>query len=359
VYEEVERDSSWGQSLSPANKQMLLGEDFVPLSQLSGAFLQPKSGLHLQFAYFESSLAVRYLIDEHGLPLLQKLLVDLGAGVPLVDAMERRYGQMGKLDEDFQRYAQEQAGAYLHQTDFTPREELADFPMQGGVTELQQWLAVHPQNYFAQRQLAELQIADKDWSAARTAVERLLELFPEDAAKGGGLMLLALIAREQGDVAQERDALERLVAISSDDLPALQRLIELDRIAEDWEGLAKTARLMLAAQPLLAAGHEALVDAARRIGRPAEAIQSLRALQELQPLDPVGLHFQLAQALTEADRLEEARREVLLALEETPRYRLAQKLLVNIHARLNTRRLRFEVEAPDNGHAPHPAINAR
>ncbi|MCA9157310.1 MAG: tetratricopeptide repeat protein [Planctomycetales bacterium] len=359
VYEEVERDSSWGQSLTPANKQMLLGEDFVPLSQLSAAFLQPKSGLHLQFAYFESSLAVRYLIDEHGLPLLQKLLVDLGAGVPLVDAMERRYGQMGKLDEDFQRYAREQANSYLHQTDFTPREELADFPMQGGVTELQQWLAVHPQNYFAQRKLAELQIADKDWSAARTAVERLLELYPEDAEKGGGLMLMALIAREQGDAASEREALQRLVAISSDDLPALQRLIELNRQAEDWEGLAKTARLMLAAQPLLTTGHAALVEAATHLEHPADGIQSLRALQELQPLDPAGLHYQLAQALTEADRLEQARREVLLALEETPRYRLAQKLLVNIHARLNTRRLRFEVEAPDNGHAPHPAINAR
>lgn len=359
VYEEVERDSSWGQSLTPANKQMLLGEDFVPLSQLSAAFLQPKSGLHLQFAYFESSLAVRYLIDEHGLPLLQKLLVDLGAGVPLVDAMERRYGQMGKLDEDFQRYAREQANSYLHQTDFTPREELADFPMQGGVTELQQWLAVHPQNYFAQRKLAELQIADKDWSAARTAVERLLELYPEDAEKGGGLMLMALIAREQGDAASEREALQRIVAISSDDLPALQRLIELNRQAEDWEGLAKAARLMLAAQPLLTTGHAALVEAATHLEHPADGIQSLRALQELQPLDPAGLHFQLAQALTEADRLEEARREVLLALEETPRYRLAQKLLVDIHARLNTRRLRLEVEAPDNGHPPHPVINAR
>ncbi|MEO8271917.1 MAG: tetratricopeptide repeat protein, partial [Aureliella sp.] len=261
VYEEVERDASWGQSLTPANKQMLLGEDFVPLSQLSGAFLQPKSSLHLQFAYFESSLAVRYLIDTHGLPLLRKLLVDLGAGVPLADAMQRRYGQTDKLDEDFKRYAHKQASDYLPETDFTPMEEMPDFPARGGLAELQQWLTVHPQSYFGQRQLVQSLIVDKRWDAAREAVERLLELFPGDSAGGGGLTLAASIAREQNDATHERQILERLVGITSDDLPALQRLIELDRQAEDWEGLTHTARLILAAQPLLASGHLALVEA--------------------------------------------------------------------------------------------------
>ncbi len=354
VYEEVERDPSWGQSLTPANKQMLLGEDFVPLSQLSGAFLQPKSSLHLQFAYFESSLAVRYLIDEHGLPLLQKLLVDLGAGVPLLEAMERCYGQTEKLDEDFQRYAHERANGYLPETDFTPLEELPDFPKQGGVSELQQWLANHPQSYFGQRRLVELQIVDRNWDAAHTAAERLLELFPDDSTAGGGLMLAANIAREQSNLTLERETLQRIVAISCDDLPALQRLNELNRQAENWEDLAKTARLMLAAQPLVAAGHEALVEATSRQGDLAEGIQSLRALQELQPLDPAGLHYQLAQALAVADRLEEARREVLLALEETPRYRAAQKLLVDIHFRLNKHSLNLSIDTPDTGQPPSP-----
>ncbi len=54
--------------------------------------MQPKSAMHLQFAYFESSLAVRYLIETHGLPLLRKLLIDLGMGVPIEDAFARLYG---------------------------------------------------------------------------------------------------------------------------------------------------------------------------------------------------------------------------------------------------------------------------
>ena len=47
---------------------MILGDSFTPLSQLSSAFLAPKSPLHLQFAYFESALAVEFLVERFGLP---------------------------------------------------------------------------------------------------------------------------------------------------------------------------------------------------------------------------------------------------------------------------------------------------
>ncbi len=92
VYEELERDASWGQSMNPTYREMILGDDFVPLSKLSSAFLQPRTPMHLQFAYFEASLAVRYMVQRHGQERLKKLLVDLGMGVPMQDALARIYG---------------------------------------------------------------------------------------------------------------------------------------------------------------------------------------------------------------------------------------------------------------------------
>lgn len=386
VYEELERDPRWGQSMTPANKQMLLSKDFVPLSQLSSAFLQPPSPLHLQFAYFESSLAVRYLVDRHGLPLLQKLLVDLGAGVPLEDAMQRRYGQPEAVDEDFKSYAQDLARSFLPETDFTPLESLTDFPKRGtandiasdstnnSARDLAQWLLANPNSYFGHKRLVELHMAAQQWSEARAAAERLIELYPQDASPGGGLMLLADIARQQSDLPLERSTLAEVVRLSSDNLPALQRLLQLDsgrgeghppeaqsentkaevRQAEEWERLADTARQLLAVQPLLPAGHQAWVEAMQRLGRPADALQSLRALLELEPLDPSELHFQLAQALATVDRVQEARREVLLALEETPRYRGAQKLLVELHRRVHPQPPAIAVAAPETGQPPRP-----
>ena len=43
---------------------MILGDELTPLSQLSSAFLAAKTPLHLQFAYFESALAVEFLVAD-------------------------------------------------------------------------------------------------------------------------------------------------------------------------------------------------------------------------------------------------------------------------------------------------------
>ena len=115
VYEELEKDASWGQSMTPTYHDMILGDDFVPLSKLSSAFLQPKTPMHLQFAYFEASLAVRYMVEKHGMERLKKLLVDLGMGVPMQDALSRIYGDADTLDADFKEFA-----TYGRQETFCP-----------------------------------------------------------------------------------------------------------------------------------------------------------------------------------------------------------------------------------------------
>jgi hypothetical protein len=65
-------------------------------------------------------------------------------------------------------------------------------------------------------------------------------------------------------------------------------------------------------------------------GDSSRAVREYRALTAMSPADPAAAHFQLAQALTDAKRLEEAKDELLLALEAAPGYRPAQKLLLEI-----------------------------
>ncbi len=326
VYEELEVNPSWGQQINPVYKQMLEGEDFVPLSKLSSAFLSPKSQRHLQFAYFESSLAVRYLIEKHGLPMLRQLLVDLGMGVPMDDAFARRYGDVSVLDADFAEYISKFSLAFLQNVEL----DATDIPKRASVDELNAFLEDHPNNYIALKALAAAHLADKDWVAARKVADRMLTLYPTDAEPGGALEIAANAAREQHDRQAEIDALNRLCDLSCDNVPALLRMIQLHRDSGDWEQVHKYGQRMLAVQPLIAAGHEAVVDASVKLERPREAIGSLRAMQQLDPLDPAGLHYRLASALLGDGQIEQARIEVLAALEETPRYRDAQRLLLRI-----------------------------
>ena len=72
VYEEEQKDPAWATSMNPKFRAMILGDELTPLSQLSSAFLAPKTALHLQFAYYESALAVAFLVERAGLPALKE-----------------------------------------------------------------------------------------------------------------------------------------------------------------------------------------------------------------------------------------------------------------------------------------------
>jgi hypothetical protein len=60
------------------------------------------------------------------------------------------------------------------------------------------------------------------------------------------------------------------------------------------------------------------------------AITAYRALSHLDDTDPAGVHFRLAKLLHEEDEQDEALRQVLMSLEEAPRFRDAQKLLLDL-----------------------------
>src|SRR5258708_31522827 len=76
-----------------------------------------------------------------------------------------------------------------------------------------------------------------------------------------------------------------------------------------------------------------MADAAAGSGNKDQAIEAYRKLLLLDPSDPAEMHFRLARLLHERGGAEiEAKRHVLQALEDAPRYRDAQRLLLEIAA---------------------------
>ena len=83
VFEELQENPIWGQKMTPRYREMILGKDFTPLGELSAAFLAPKTEMHLQFAYYESCLAVEFLAKQFGIEAIRKILRDLGEGTEI------------------------------------------------------------------------------------------------------------------------------------------------------------------------------------------------------------------------------------------------------------------------------------
>lgn len=328
VYEERLADPSWGQTINPQYRQMILGEDFTPVSQLSAAFLKPKSGLHLQFAYYESSLVVEYLIEKYGLKTLQRVLVDLGVGMPINESLGRYTGSIEALDKEFAAFAKQRAEAMAPKADWTEPE----LPKRATVDAVTAWLKEHPNNYSALGKLARLQLTAKQWAEAKTTLETMRDLYPEDGNAGSPYALLARVYRELNDSAAERKSLEKLATLSCNDPDALLRLCELTSSAGDWPATMKNVLRVLAINPLTPAIHRRAAAAAAQLKDQALLVDSYRALLLLENFDMAEAHYQFAAALRDQGELGEAKRHVLLALEEAPRYRAAQKLLLDLVA---------------------------
>ena len=111
VYEELQANPSWGQTMNPRYREMVLGDDLTPVSELSGAFMTPKSDLHLQFAYYQSALVVEYLVGKYGFASLKAILRDLANGVDINDAIAKHTAPMKQIEKEFAAFAKAKAEA--------------------------------------------------------------------------------------------------------------------------------------------------------------------------------------------------------------------------------------------------------
>jgi tetratricopeptide (TPR) repeat protein len=324
VYEERQRNATWGQSMDPLYREMILGTSFVPVSKLSGAFLQPKSPMHLQFAYYESSLVVEYWIEKYGIEVMRRLLDDLSIGMPANEALKRAPGTLELLDKEFQEYAMALASKYGDGVDFERANE------EENNVDAASWLAEHPENYWRLRSQCIAHIKAKKWDDALATADKLKAILPNDDSNEGIYALLAKIHRGKGNEPDERAALIELSERSSDCREALLRLIEIDEKHEDWTALEKWCEAMQAINPIRSDLQELRAKTYEKQGKAAKAAESLSALLDLQPTDPASIHYRLAVNLRSLGKVKEAKRHVLLALEESPRYKAARMLLVEL-----------------------------
>ncbi|HEV3416409.1 MAG TPA: hypothetical protein VG056_06335, partial [Pirellulales bacterium] len=130
--------------------------------------------------------------------------------------------------------------------------------------------------------------------------------------------------------AAERAALEKVAALENDAVDAYLRLIELATEAEDWAAVELNARRILAVNPLIADPYRQLAKAAETLAHPADAIRARQVLLVIDASDPAEAHYRLSKLFHQQHELRAARRHVLQALEETPRFRAAQQLLLEI-----------------------------
>ncbi len=330
VYEERLADSRWGQSMTPRWREKILSGDMTPISELSSAFLDAESGEDVQFAYFESSLVVEYVVDNYGFDALKAVLSDLAVGMPINESLPRHTAEIATLEEGFIDFARQKADALAPGVDWSTPDLAGILSEDDSEPLLREWVADHPGNLRGLSIFADVLIANERWDEAKHMLRRLIELAPKYIAGDNAYVKLAALQRKQGDTDAEVQTLESLATHDANTTDAFLRLIELAKEREDWESLTRNALRLIGVNPLTSHPHAALVIAAEQGDDHTSAVTAYQSLLDLSPNDPASIHFGLARHLSATGDDEQAKRHVLQALEDAPRYRDAQRLLLTL-----------------------------
>ncbi|MEI7701482.1 MAG: tetratricopeptide repeat protein [Planctomycetia bacterium] len=329
VYEERLRDGRWGQRMTPEWRARIAAGKVTPVDRLSSAFLQAESGEDLNFAYYQSSMVVEHIATLHGMPALNAILADLNSGVQINDALGRHAGGLEALQATFTDFLKTRAEQFAPMADFS-REQLDRIPADDHAA-LKLFVSEHPGNIPALMRQASVLVQGGELDAAVVVLKSVGALFPDDDSVNSAGKMLAEVYRKQQNFVAEAEQLREHLRHTADDVEAATRLQELSEQTEAWPDVVTAGQTVFAIDPFRVAVIQRMVTAGERLGDVTTAVEGLKCLLQLQPDDAARLRYRVALQLKEKSP-EEARRSVLLSLEQAPRYRDAFRLLKQLPA---------------------------
>jgi tetratricopeptide (TPR) repeat protein len=328
VYEEKQRQANWGQEMNPDYRKMILEENaLTPVGDMSQAFFQAKDSMAVMFAYYQSMLVVEHLVETYGLEKLRAILADLGEGALVNDAIARHTVPMEEFETSFALFATKLAEAYGPGVDWTKPKPEEMNPR--ALLSIASYLKDHPNHFEARRLLTEQLLEAKNWDAAIESADAFITLLPDYTGQGNGYTLKALALRSKEDAVGEATVLELLAAKSAEAFQAYQRLIEVNFEKGNWDGVITNAARGLAINPFTERIHYCSGCAHEAKAQPALAVRSFENSLRLNPANPSEVRFRLARNL-KGDDPAAAKRHLLDALADSPRYREAHGMLIEI-----------------------------
>ena len=329
VYEERRRDPSCGEKMSIDFRHMILdGDELIPLSRLNYGFLKPKTGKHMMFAYYQSSLFVEYFMEKFGEDKMRAIIGGLNEGVKFSQACKKHAKSLEQMEEEFFAYAKDTARAYGGALDWTvPEENLGAYSLE----ELTAWMKDHPANYYGLRAQASALLRAERYEEAEALLQDMVEKFPDHAEAGSPYRTLAELYRRMGNRERERGMLWSLISLSTDWLHEMLRLLDYEAEAGAWERVEHLAHQIMAVNPYISKAQRVLAESLAAREKNDEAVARYEILLGLKPANPAQIHFAVADLLQETEPAR-AKRHTLDALAEAPRYREALRLLRKLRA---------------------------
>ncbi len=326
VYEEHLRNPAWGRELALEFARELGEGRTFGVKNLPQAFKRPES---LALAYFEASLLVEHLVAENGEAGLRTLLQAYADGADDTAAFTRAFGQsIDQADASFRTFVETRYGT-LRDALKVPSPRLNPQDLEG----LKARAAAEPGNFSVQLTLGQALIKADDFDAARAPLERAAALAPMASGEASPRALLATIAEVQKDADRARREWRALLEHDHTNIVAARTLAALAAQAGATDDEDFALALIAEVDPFDAGVHVRLGRRLMAKGQHAAALVEFDAALALGPANRAEARTDRAEALLALGRRDDARREVMAALQDAPTYARAQDLLLEAMGR--------------------------
>jgi Flp pilus assembly protein TadD len=327
TYEEHRKQPAWGRELTLEYARLFGAGQHFGVKKLPEAFKHPQS---LAMAYYEASLVVEHLVAENGDAGLRTLVQAYAEGATDTEAFAKAFGRsVDEVDASFNAFIAERYGALAKAMALPEEREIE-------ITEFDRLKAradANPGNFVSQLAYGQALVRAERFDEAKAPLERAATLAPQASGGTSPRALLAHIYESQGDKVRARQELRALLQHDHANVEAARRLAALSAEAGAEEDENYALRLVADLDPFDAGIHGRLGRRLMANGDYDGALIEFQAALALGPTNPAEAHVDVAEAFLKLGRRDEARREVMAALQQAPTYARAQDLLLAVSAR--------------------------
>jgi tetratricopeptide (TPR) repeat protein len=307
--EERRARPGWGEGPTPGFLVAYAAGKVPPPSRLNDGFVRPEFPEQVLYSYYAASLLCELIERDFGPNAVNALLAAYKDGLSTPAAIQRALKvDLPTLDQRFDAYVKQRFEKSIPAAVGGP----------GGA-------------YVARLDSSEALVGAQQADSALRVLERAKAIYPEFASgEDNAYWRIAAIREGKGDLKGAAAELGALTARNASHLPAQIKLATLRAQLGDTAGAAKALEESIWISPYEPTVHEQLAVFSAKLGDHAAEVRERRAVLALAPVDVAGAQYQLARALFDAGRRDEAKREVLRSLERAPTFAPAQELLLQL-----------------------------
>jgi tetratricopeptide (TPR) repeat protein len=303
VHEETAASSDWGDRMTPEIVTALKEKKLLPVLELDRGFVRPQYPQQVIVSYFQAGQMCDYMAARWGDEAILGMIHSYAARKSTAEAIqENLHESPAALDKDFAMWLEKKTGNTVrHFDDWKQGMKAAHADLRNGKREeaIREGLAIR--DYYP------------DYVGNESDYELIVE---------------ALIGKN--DKAAAVEEMERYRDAGGTNVATLKQLARLEQEAGKRTQAEKTLTKLNYVYPEDEEIHRRLGGLLLDTGNAPGAVREYQAVLSLKPSDAAGSHYDLARALRAAHRLDEAKDQVLMALEAAPDFKPAQQLLLEL-----------------------------